>query len=101
MTSESLTPASDFCGYHRLDIDFVYRLEQRGLIEIVRVAETSFLQTDQLGHLEKLVRLHRDLAVHTDDLDIVSHLLDQLEGLQGELTQLRNRLVFYERTGEM
>lgn len=42
------------------------------------------------------VRLHRELSVHTDDLDIVSHLLERMESLHSEIAQLRNRLIFYE-----
>ena len=99
MTAESLTSALDFCVQHRLDLDFVYTLEQRGLVEIVRVEQAVYLPTAQVGRLEKLVRLHRELAVHTDDLDIVSHLLERVEHLHTELTHLHNRLVFYERAG--
>ncbi len=96
MPTEPLIPASDFCAYHRLDIDFVYSLEQRGLIELSIVEQTVYLYPDQLGPLEKLVRLHRELAVHVDDLDIVTHLLDRMENLQGQVTRLRNQLTFYE-----
>lgn len=100
MPAEALIPATDFCVHHRLDIAFVYDLEQRGLIEIVRMEQTTYLPTDQLSRLEKLLRLHRELAVHPDDLDIVAHLLDRLEAVQEEVMNLRNRLFFYERAGE-
>lgn len=96
MSAQPLIPASDFCAYHRLDIDFVYSLEQRGLIELSIVEQTVYLHPDQLGQLEKLTRLHRELSVHVDDLDIVAHLLERVERLQEQVTTMRNRLTFYE-----
>lgn len=100
MPIEDLIPASDFCAYHHLEINFVHLLEQQGLIETVTVEQSVYLQPGQLGQLEKFVRLHQDLAVHPSDLDIVADLLDRLEGLQKQVTQLQNRLVFYESISE-
>ncbi len=96
MPAQSLILASEFCAYYQLDVTFVDQLEQQGLVETVIVEQVVYLHTDQLGRLEKLVRLHRELAIHADDLDIVANLLEQLESLQNQVTRLQNRLLFYE-----
>ena len=44
--------------------------------------------------LQQFIQLHRELAVHVEDLDIVIHLLERLE--QTQVNQLQNRLAFYE-----
>ena len=54
------------------------------------------LKEAQMGSLERLIRLHRELAVHVEDLDIVAHLLDRLEQVQEQVNQLQNQLAFYE-----
>ncbi|SOD96111.1 chaperone modulator CbpM [Spirosoma fluviale] len=97
MQPNHLIPISEFCVHHHVEIAFVNSLEQQGLVETICVEQLVYVQPDQLPRLEKLVRLHQDLAIHPDDLDVVSDLLERLEGLQDELTQLQNRLVFYER----
>lgn len=91
-----LVSIPEFCGVHHLEIAFVQTLEQRGLIEIVTVEQAQYVQSGQLARLEKFVRLHQELAIHTDDLDVVSDLLERVEDLQQQVTRLQNRLAFYE-----
>ncbi len=96
MQPQHLISVSEFCIYHHLEIAFVETLEQRGLIETTTVEQSIYVQPEQLGRLEKLVRLHQELAIHTDDLDVVNNLLERLEVLQRQVTQLQNRLAFYQ-----
>lgn len=96
MEPKDLVSIPEFCGYHHLEITFVQTLEQRGLIEIVTVEQIQYVQSGQLAQLEKFVRLHQELAIHADDLDVVSDLLERLEDLQQQVSQLQNRLAFYE-----
>lgn len=96
MQTTHLISVREFCLYHHVEITFVETLADNGLIETTIVEQTTYVQPEQLGRLEKLVRLHQDLAIHADDLDVVSDLLDRVEDLQHQLSQLQNRLVFYE-----
>ncbi len=96
MQREDLVSIPEFCGYHHLEMTFVQTLEQRGLIEIVTLEQVQYVQSGQLARLEKFVRLHQELAIHADDLDVVSDLLERLDELQNQVTQLQNRLAFYE-----
>ncbi|MCY7356599.1 MAG: chaperone modulator CbpM [Rudanella sp.] len=96
MPAQELILVSEFCAYHRVEVDFVNSLEQRGLIETTLVEQSVYLQPDQLGQLEKLIRLRQELDIHVDDLDLIVHLLERLESLQEQVTWLRNRLIFYE-----
>lgn len=96
MQTTHLISIDEFCVHHHVEITFVQTLANNGLIETTMVERATYLHPEQLGRLEKFVRLHQDLAIHTDDLDIVSDLLDRVEDLQQQVTQLQNRLVFYE-----
>lgn len=96
MPTNALIPAYDFCVHHQVEITFLYDLAQRDLIDIITVEQAVYVQPSQLARLEKLVRLHQELAIHPSDLDIVSNLLEQVEQLQSQLTELHNRLHFYE-----
>ena len=96
MPTNALIPAHDFCVHNQVEITFLYDLARRDLIDIITIEHNSYVQPDQLARLEKLVRLHQDLCIHPDDLDIVSNLLEQVEQLQSQLTHLHNRLRFYE-----
>lgn len=97
MQTDQLISVYEFCRYHQLDITFVQMLGQQGLVEIITVEQSLYIQPEQVARLEKLTRLHQDLAIQPDDLDIVSELVERIESLQEQVAQLRNRLAFYER----
>lgn len=97
MQPDDLVLISDFCIYHHIEIGFVNDLERQGLIELIVVQDTPYIQPGQLARLEKFARLHQELAIHTDDMDVVVDLLDRIEDLQKQVTHLQNRLAFYER----
>jgi len=96
MQTENLISVREFCVYHQVEVTFIQSLEQNGLIETITLEQTVYVPTGQLVRLEKLVRLHQDLAIHPDDLDVVSDLLERLDDLQQQVVQLQNRLAFYE-----
>jgi len=96
MENGNLIPAADFCRYTHIEISFLQSLEAHGLLQLTTVNETYFLHPEHLGHVEKLSRLHHDLAINMEGLDAVLHLLHQLEQSQQEIAQLRNQLRRYE-----
>ena len=95
MQENELIPAKEFCVHHHIEINFIHSLHQYGLIEIISNEEGEFLSADRLAELEKIIRLHYDLDVNMEGIDVVLHLLKQLEASQKELTELRNHLKFY------
>ncbi len=96
MQTEHLISVQEFCGYHHLEVTFVQTLEERGLIQTITVGQSLYVQPEQVGQLEKFTRLHQELSIHADDLDVVSDLLERVEDLQKQVIQLQNRLAFYE-----
>lgn len=96
MNAEHLILVSEFCAHYQIDTAFVDLLEQRSLVETITIEQIIYIQPEQLPRLEKFVRLHQDLSIHADDLDVVSDLLERVENLQQQVTQLQNRLSFYE-----
>lgn len=97
MQPENLIPATEFCLYHNIEISFIYSLQDYGLIETQEWKGVCFIDTEQLGELEKLVRLHHDLNINLEGIDAIRHLLQQLKKMEDELVVLRNKLRFYEK----
>jgi hypothetical protein len=96
MAGEKLIPANAFCSHHHIEVSFVKALQDYGLIEITTIEENSFIDEDQLEELEKMLRLHFDLQINLEGIDAIRHLLEQMHGMQNEITALRNRLRLYE-----
>jgi hypothetical protein len=96
MQTENLLPAGEFCERQNIEFAFLYSLHEAGLVSIETVAETAFIQTNQLPELEKFIRLHYDLEINVQGIEAVSHLLQRVQAMQDEITSLKNKLRMYE-----
>jgi len=96
MQTEDLIPADKFCVHSDVELSFIQSLQQSGLIQIIEIGESGYLQRDQLKELEKWIRLHRDLEINLEGIEAVSHLLERVKDLQNELSLLKDRLRLYE-----
>ena len=96
METNNLIPADEFLGYHQLEQTFIQSLEEEGLVHISIINKKTFIPTDELPALEKMIHLHRDLDINIAGLASVNHLLQKMDELQAELWLLRNRLRLYE-----
>ena len=96
MQTEQLILADTFCGYHNVEFSFISSLHEFGLIEITQKEEKFFIPESNLELVEKLVRLHNDLHINLEGVEVINYLLDQLKGQQHEIITLQNRLRFYE-----
>ena len=95
MSEPELISTQEFCTRHHVELNFIYSLREYGLIDVVSNEGNDYLSTDQLNELEKIVRLHYDLNINMEGIDVILHLLKQLENAQSELTDLQHQLKFY------
>ena len=99
MGTEYLIAVDEFCASHNIEISFISSLHQSGLIEIKTIKNSGFLEADQLRQLEKYVRFFYDLDINLEGIETIDYLLHQINSMQDEIINLRNRLRLYE-TGE-
>jgi hypothetical protein len=95
MEEKRLIPANEFCTQHQLEINFIYLLREYGLVEIVSEEGSDFLVGDKLEELERIIRLHYELQLNMEGIDVVLHLLEQLQASQKEVNDLKNQLRLY------
>jgi chaperone modulatory protein CbpM len=96
MEQPDMIVLDEFCSRHHVEISFVRSLEEHGLIETVIVNETQCVSGNDLSKLEQIIRLHEELNINTEGIDAISNLLKRIKDMQDEITELRNRLNFYE-----
>jgi len=96
MEQEDMIMLNAFCASHEVEISFVRSLEEYGLIETVFVNEMLCVPGNELSKLEQIIRLHRELNINPEGIDAINILLKRIEYLQKEVTDLRNKLNFYE-----
>jgi hypothetical protein len=81
------------CSFvYQIEVSFIQELETHGLIEIRHFGGRRFISYDQLGQLEKLTHFFYELQINMEGLEAVSHLLNRVQHLQGEVKRLQNLL---------
>ena len=99
MTHEYIV-ADEFCACHHLEISFIHTLKDHGMIETVFVDQALCIHTEELPRLEQIVRLHRDLDINLEGIEVINDLLERIEEMQTEIARLRHRLDLFEGVKE-
>ncbi|MCH4553883.1 MULTISPECIES: chaperone modulator CbpM [Aestuariibaculum] len=84
------------CKHYNIPQDFINRLQEFELIELKMESNDFFIHKTELKRVEKMVRLHYDLDINMEGIDAISNLLDQVDSLKKQITNLNNRLRLYE-----
>ncbi len=96
MPTEDMIPANECCIHYQIDASFIDSLRNAGLIEIAVVEEQLFVPAAQLGQLEKMVRLYYEMDINLEGIETITYLLQRMNEMQQQITQLHNRLSIYE-----
>ena len=96
MKTEHLIPLIDFCKNHDIHDSFLHELQEIGLVQIVSVHKSYYIEQDYLPKLEQIIRFHRDLHINVEGVDVILRLLDQIRETKDEMKVLQNRLRLYE-----
>jgi len=96
MIEAYLVPTKTICTHYNIEISFVDELSKMGLIQIEVIEHDQFIHQDQIGDLEKIIRLHHELDLNLEAIDVVFNLLEKERKLRKELITLKNRLRLYE-----
>lgn len=75
--------------YYNIEISFLHKLDEHGLIELSRSDEMVYIDFEQLSDLEKYMHLHYELEINLEGLETIKHLLDQVDQLQKEVNRLK------------
>lgn len=84
-----------FCVHYNVPVTFIETLSEFELIDIINIENSKHIKEQQIATIEKLMRLHYDLDINFEGLDVINNLISQINKLQNEVTSLQNRLDFY------
>lgn len=96
MKKQQLISTQILCSQYNIEISFVDTLNKMGLIQIEIIEQNQYIHQDQISDLEKIIRLHNELNVNLEGIDVVFNLLEKEKQLRDELTALKNRIRLYE-----
>lgn len=87
----------DYCDRCHVDPQFIFELENDGLITVHEVNEERYISSDQLSELECYLHLYYDLEININGIDAIRHMLNRIESMQKEILFLKNQLSFFNR----
>ena len=96
MSKENFIPLHKLCELYQVEMSFFSNLSEIGLIQITTIEQSHFVHQDKINDIEKMIRIHRDLDLNLEGIDIVFNLLQKIDDLENELITIKNRLRFYE-----
>lgn len=96
MIIANLIPIDVLCVQYKVNDTFFKSLVSKGLIEFYIVEQVTYVQKDSLYKIEKIIRLHQELELNLEGVDVVLNLLQKMDDLQNEIVALKNRLLLYE-----
>ncbi len=96
MKTDKFIPVKTLCTHYKIEISFFNNLSEIGLIEIKTIERRLYIHRDKLTDVEKILRLHHELDVNIEGIDVIFNLLKKLEAKENELSSLKNRLRLYE-----
>jgi len=85
-----------FCEQTQIEIDFVKNLHEYGLVEFHKREEEVFIDENDISEIERLFRLHSDLGVNYEGLDVINQMLNRLRRMESEMDFLQKKLRLYE-----
>ena len=89
----------EYCQKSHIEPSFIISLEEGGLIDVQVIEGERYLPVSQLRELERYTHLYYDLSINIEGIDAIRHMLDRMNRLQEEVTQLLRQLQVF-RSGD-
>jgi chaperone modulatory protein CbpM len=96
-----LLRVEEFCTYYNVEYNFLELLHEHDLIEIININQQYYLHTDALSNLETLLRMHYDLSINLEGIEVINNLLLRVNNLHQQIMHLKNKLKVYEDEGTL
>jgi hypothetical protein len=96
METKDIISIQQFCIHYNIPISFITSLNEFELIKIITIQKVQYINITQIKDIEKMIRLHYELDINIEGIDVVYNLLKQVKSLQHEIKELDNRLKFHE-----
>jgi len=92
MSTKNLILLNNLCTHYNVEISFFNSLNEFGLVEIISVEKVQYIHLNKITDIEKMIRIHQELNVNIEGIDVVLNLLEKIEELQNELIITKNKL---------
>ncbi len=96
MSNKDILKIEKICELYEVPTSFIDSLEQYELIQVTIVDDQQYIKNEDLPLVEKFIRLHYDLEINLEGIDVVNNLLNKIDLLQQEILDLQRKLNYYK-----
>jgi chaperone modulatory protein CbpM len=96
MKTDKLITIESLCAHYNIHPTFVSELHEIGLIETIQIQEEQFIDTVHLVRIERIIRLHQDLEINLEGIEIIDRLLNRMDLMRQQIISLENKLQRFE-----
>jgi Glu-tRNA(Gln) amidotransferase subunit E-like FAD-binding protein len=96
MKSENLILLKNICSNYQVELSFFTHLNEIGLIAIETIEQSAYIREEQMNDIERMIRMHYELDVNPEGIDVVFNLLQKIDRLENDLIRTKNRLKLFE-----
>jgi chaperone modulatory protein CbpM len=96
MKTDKLITIETLCAHYQINPGFVTALNEIGLIETIQIQDEQFIDTVHLVRIERIIRLHEDLEINLEGIEVIDRLLDRLDLMRKQIIILENKLQRFE-----
>lgn len=96
MAREKYILVSHYCKNSNIEDAFIQRLHEFGLIAFEKKQDDLFIDEKDISEIEKLFRLHHDLGINFEGLDVIREMLKRIQRMEREVDILQKRIQLYE-----
>lgn len=96
MAAQELIILDVFCEEFKIDTSIIWELKEFGLIQTIEQNEIHYLDRNHIVTVEKIIRLHTDLNINKEGIEVILDLLEKVNNLTLNLKNLKDRLSLYE-----
>ncbi len=96
MDTQELIIVEVFCQEYQIETNLIHDLEDFGLIQTIVYKDNKYINKNELVFIEKVIRLHNELNINKEGIQVILDLVEKVNNLQTEVKYLKNRLGLYE-----
>lgn len=96
METHQLIKFEDVCLHHNLDNGFITQIKEFEIIKFIIKDNILFIAITDMPVIERVIRLHYDLNINMEGIEVIQQMRNRIESLQKTVQQLQNQLAIHQ-----
>jgi len=92
MTNTSYIKIETICKHYEVEEHLIFEFSDAGILSVHKYEACDCIVVEDMVHFEKIIRLHKDLALNASAIDVVLNLTEKIDAQQIEIRELKQTL---------